>query len=32
VHGYERFWNTQLDQFEQYFKEQNENKEKEEKK
>src|SRR5471030_129198 len=27
VHEYERFWNTQLDQFEQYFKKQKENKE-----
>jgi DNA-binding transcriptional ArsR family regulator len=28
VHEYERFWNTQLDQFEQYFKDKKENKEK----
>src|ERR1700680_1550750 len=28
VHEYERFWNTQLDQFEQYFKEKKGNKEK----
>jgi DNA-binding transcriptional ArsR family regulator len=32
VHQYERFWNTQLDQFEQYFKMPKENKDKEEKK
>ena len=32
VHEYERFWNTQLDQFQQYFKEQKENNEKKEKK
>jgi DNA-binding transcriptional ArsR family regulator len=32
VHEYERFWNTQLDQFEEYFKKQKANKEKEEKK
>ena len=32
VHEYERFWNTQLDQFQQYFKEQKENEEKKEKK
>ena len=29
VHEYERFWNTQLDQFEQHFKMRKENKEKE---
>jgi len=28
LHGYERFWNTQLDQFEQHFKDKNEEKEK----
>ena len=28
VHEYERFWNTRLDQFEQHFKEKEENKEK----
>src|SRR5450432_3945842 len=27
VHEYERFWNTKLDQFEQYFKQQKEEKE-----
>jgi DNA-binding transcriptional ArsR family regulator len=29
VHEYERFWNTQLDQFEQHFKKRKENKENE---
>jgi DNA-binding transcriptional ArsR family regulator len=28
VHGYERFWNERLDQFEQYFKDKKKNKEK----
>jgi DNA-binding transcriptional ArsR family regulator len=28
VHEYEKFWNTQLDQFEQHFQEKKENKEK----
>jgi DNA-binding transcriptional ArsR family regulator len=28
VHEYERFWNTRLEQFEQYFKDKKENKEK----
>jgi DNA-binding transcriptional ArsR family regulator len=28
VHEYERFWNTQLDQFEQYFRDKKETKEK----
>jgi len=28
VHEYERFWNTKLDQFEQYFKKQKQEKEK----
>jgi len=31
VHEYEPFWDTHLDQFEQYFKEQKENKKQEEK-
>jgi DNA-binding transcriptional ArsR family regulator len=28
VHEYERFWNTQIDQFQQYFQQKKENKEK----
>ena len=31
VHEYEPFWNTQLDQFEQYFKSKNKKKQKQEK-
>lgn len=32
VHEYERFWNTQLDQFERYFKNRKEKREKQERK